>query len=105
MTANEVHHPRHDLDPVLLHGVRFSVLAIAVTADKVAFSYVRDALQVSDSVLSKQLTALEDAGHVRISKLAEGRRAKTWVSATPEGRATFARHHAALEAIASGQDL
>lgn len=94
-------HPRHDLDPLLLHGVRFSVLAITVSAEKVAFAYVRDALQVSDSVLSKQLTALEDAGYVEVTKAAEGRRARTWVNATAEGRKAFGRHRDALLAIAA----
>lgn len=96
-------HPRHDLEPLLLHGVRFSLLAMVVAADKVAFSYLRDALQVSDSVLSKQLTALEEARLVVVDKVAEGRRARTWVSVGEEGRVVFARHRAALEAIASGE--
>ncbi|WP_380167396.1 winged helix-turn-helix domain-containing protein [Jannaschia sp. R86511] len=95
-------HPRHDLDPLLLHGVRFSVLAVAVSVEKVAFAYVRDALQVSDSVLSKQLTSLDEAGYLRIDKVAEGRRARTWVRATDAGREAFARHRAALAAIADG---
>ncbi len=93
-------HPRHDLEPLLLHGVRFSVLAVTAAADKVAFAYVRDALQVSDSVLSKQLTALEEAGYVRIDKVADGRRARTWVHGTDKGRAAFRRHREALAAIA-----
>ncbi len=95
-------HPRHDLDPLLLHGVRFSVLAAVVAADAVAFAYLREELQVSDSVLSKQLTALQEAGHVRVDKLAEGRRARTWVRATAAGRTAFDRHRAALLAIAGG---
>ena len=98
--AQQQPHPRHDLDTLLLHGVRFSVLAVVVSAEKVAFAYVRDALQVSDSVLSKQLTALDEAGYVRIDKVAEGRRARTWLYATDEGRTAFRRHHAALVAIA-----
>jgi len=102
VSAGQDLHPRHDLDPLLLHGVRFSVLAVVLSAEKVAFSYLRDALQVSDSVLSKQLTALEEAGMVEVGKVAEGRRARTWVSATDTGRSAFARHRAALEAIAAG---
>jgi len=98
--AQQQPHPRHDLDTLLLHGVRFSVLAVTVSAEKVAFAYVRDALQVSDSVLSKQLTALDEAGYVRIDKVAEGRRARTWLHATDAGRTAFDRHHAALIAIA-----
>lgn len=98
--AQQQPHPRHDLDTLLLHGVRFSVLAVAVSAEKLAFAYVRDALQVSDSVLSKQLSALDEAGYVRIDKVAEGRHARTWLHATDEGRTAFRRHHAALVAIA-----
>ena len=94
-------HPRHDLDPLLLHGVRFSVLALTLPADKVAFAYLRDTLQVSDSVLSKQLTALEDVGYVEVGKAAEGRRARTWVNATAHGRRAFDRHRDALQAIAA----
>ena len=78
------------------------MLAVAVSAEKVAFAYVRDALQVSDSVLSKQLTALDEAGYVRFDKVAEGRRARTFLHATDEGKAAFGRHRAALAAIADG---
>ncbi|MFC3689320.1 winged helix-turn-helix domain-containing protein [Aquipuribacter hungaricus] len=95
-------HPRHDLDPLLLHGVRFSLLAVVLAAEKVAFAYLRDELQVSDSVLSRQLTALEEAGHLEVDKVAEGRRTRTWVRGTPAGRAAFDRHRAALVAIAGG---
>ncbi|TQN44050.1 winged helix DNA-binding protein [Blastococcus colisei] len=87
---------------MLLHGVRFSVLAIAVSVGEIAFSYVCDELQVSKSVLSKQLTTLEEAGYVRVSKVADGRQARTWIHATGEGQAAFGRHRAALEAIAGG---
>lgn len=95
-------HPRHDLDPLLLHGVRFSLLAVVLTAGKVAFAYLREELQVSDSVLSKQLTALEEVGYVEVHKVSEGRRARTWVGATAAGRQAFARHRDALQAIAGG---
>lgn len=93
-------HPRHDLDPLLLHGVRFSLLAVVLTAGKVAFGWLRDELQVSDSVLSKQLTALEEAGYVEVGKVAEGRRARTWVKGTGPGRLAFDRHREALRVIA-----
>ncbi|WP_336920872.1 winged helix-turn-helix domain-containing protein [Aquipuribacter sp. SD81] len=94
-------HPRHDLDPLLLHGVRFSVLAVVVSADKVAFAHVRDTVEVSDSVLSRQLTALEEAGYLEVSKVAEGRRARTWLAPTAQGRTAFAQHRRALERIAT----
>lgn len=101
-TAPDGPHPRHELEPLLLHGVRFSLLAVVVSVHRVAFGYLRDRLEVSDSVLSKQLTALEAEGWVRVTKEADGRRARTWVEVTDDGRAAFARHRAALVAIADG---
>ena len=39
--------------------VRFAIMASLVSVDKAEFAFVRDAIEVSDSVLSKQATALE----------------------------------------------
>lgn len=93
-------HPRHNLDTLLLHGV--SVLAVAVPAEKVAFAYVRDALQVSDSV-----SASSSQPWTRPATSASTR-SPTDAAPAPgcrrpeEGRAAFARHRAALAAIADG---
>lgn len=95
-------HPRHELEPLLQHSIRLSVAAVLSGVPKARFAYVRDAVQVSDSVLSKQVTALEDAGYVAVSKAAVGRRTQTWLALTPTGRAMFDRHRRALEAIAAG---
>jgi hypothetical protein len=43
---------------------------------------------------------LEEADYPAIRKGAVGRRPRTWLSLTSTGRATFARHMAALTAIA-----
>lgn len=97
---DDSHHPRHDLDPALLHGVRFSVMAALSGAENLSFAYVRDLVEVSDSVLSKQLTVLDDAGYIQIAKRASGRRTTTWIAATDDGRRTYHRHRRALAAVA-----
>ena len=95
-------HARHRLDDVVHQPVRFSVLAALLAAEEAEFATVRDVVEVSDSVLSKQLSALEDAGYVRVRKGAVGRRPRTWLKLTPEGRAAFQRHLAVLREIADG---
>ncbi|MFD3874984.1 winged helix-turn-helix domain-containing protein [Streptomyces sp. NPDC058623] len=95
-------HPRHDLAPLLNAPVRLSVVAALVPLDKAEFGFVRDVVEVSDSVLSKQVSALEEAGWVEVRKGRVGRRPRTWLSLTAEGRAVYARHLAALRAIAFG---
>ncbi|GAA1857694.1 transcriptional regulator [Paeniglutamicibacter psychrophenolicus] len=95
-------HPRHQLAEDLAHPVRFSMAAALAATDETEFAVLRDHLQVSDSVLSRQASALEAAGIVRIRKGYIGKRPRTWLSLTKAGRETWARHLAALQAIASG---
>lgn len=95
-------HPRHELDSLLGHPVRFSIVALLAAATRAEFGFVRDQVEVNDSVLSKQVSALEEAGYVKVHKGFIGRRARTWLSLRPEGRRRFDRHLAALRRIAAG---
>lgn len=92
-------HPRHELDDVIHAPVRFSIMATLMAADKAAFSFVRDTVEVSDSVLSRQVATLETAGYVKSIKGYVGKRPRTWLALTPAGRAAFDAHLAALRAI------
>jgi len=94
-------HPRHELNDVIHAPVRFSIMATLVAADKAEFSFVRDTVEVSDSVLSRQISTLETAGYVKAIKGYVGKRPRTWLSLTPEGRTAFDTHLIALRAIAA----
>jgi DNA-binding MarR family transcriptional regulator len=80
--------------------VRFSIVAALAAVDEVEFAHVRDTIEVSDSVLSKQASQLESAGYVKVRKGYVGKRPRTWLSLTAAGRRAYERHVAALEAIA-----
>ena len=77
-------------------------MAALAQVDEAEFAHMRDAIEVSDSVLSKQATQLETAGYVKIRKGYIGKRPRTWFSLTPAGRAAYHRHLEALRAIADG---
>jgi DNA-binding MarR family transcriptional regulator len=98
-----VSHPRHALDDLLSHPVRFSIAALLAAASKVEFSFVRDHVEVTDSMLSKQVSALERAGYLKVDKGFIGKRPRTWLSLTREGRRVFDRHMEALREIAAGE--
>ena len=95
-----VTHPRRDLDDRLGHPLRFSIVAMLAAASMVEFGFVRDQLEVSDSMLSKQISLLEQAGYVKVDKGFVGKRGRTWLSITRQGQNTFERHLAALRTIA-----
>lgn len=99
VTADSTLHPRHEFDDLLNSPTRLSILAALSRLEDVEFSVLRDSLEVSDSVLSKQATLLDGAGYVRVRKGHVGKRPRTWLSLTPSGRAAFSRHVAALHAV------
>jgi len=94
--------PVVDLDPVIHAPARLRLMGIANTVKEVEFAAMRDRLEVSDSVLSKHLSALTAAGYLSLRKSKFAGRQRTWVSITDSGRAALERHVAALQAFASG---
>jgi DNA-binding MarR family transcriptional regulator len=95
-------HPRHMLDEVIHAPVRLSIVASLASAEKVDFRFLRDALEVSDSLLSKHLSTLENAGYVEITKGHLGRRPRTWCALTTTGREAFTTYTDALRKIVDG---
>ena len=63
------------------------------------FALLRDRLEVSDSVLSKHLSALAEAGYVKVRKGVHQGRRTTWVSLTARGRKAVTAHVAVLRAL------
>jgi DNA-binding MarR family transcriptional regulator len=92
--------PRFD---ALIHEpTRLQLCGLLVTVRDVEFRTLRDALAIADSVTSKHLKALEDAGYVELDKRrpAVGR-PRTWVALTDRGRCAFAGHLAELQRLAA----
>ena len=87
-------------DPIIHAPGRLQICAILSDIDQAEFAMVRDAISVSDSVLSKHVKQLEDAGYVAVSKAAAAGRQRTWLKLTGEGRAAFRAHVAELTRLA-----
>lgn len=86
-------------DAVLHPPARLQIAAVLSQVSDAEFARLKSITGVSDSVLSKHLAALTEAGHVALRKAASGGRQRTWASLTSTGRKAFARHVAALEAL------
>ena len=93
-------HPRHRLDDVLNNPVRFSIIAALDRAGTLGFREVRDAVEITDSALSKQVSLLEAAGYVSVGKSFAGKMPRTSLTLTRTGRAAWKTHLTALREIA-----
>ncbi|PYI37730.1 MarR family transcriptional regulator [Arthrobacter psychrolactophilus] len=81
---------------------RLRICAFLSTLEQAEFATIRDMLGVADSVASKQLKVLEEAGYVKLSKPKGLGRVKTWAALTPEGSRAYSIHVAALKALIAG---
>ena len=95
-------HPRHRLDDLIHAPVRFSVVAALARVTEVEFGWMRDAVGVTDSALSKQISTLEQAGYVQVRKGYVGKRPRTWLRLSARGREAYDQHLRALREIADG---
>jgi DNA-binding MarR family transcriptional regulator len=94
-------HPTVGLDETVHQRHRLGILTITSRASQADFGYLRDALGLTPGNLSTHLAVLEDAGLVQVQKGYEGRRPRTWVSVTKQGRAALAAEMDALAKLAS----
>ncbi len=91
-------------DPVIHAPTRLQITSILSAVSEAEFGFVRDQVKVSDSVLSKHLAQLEDAGYVRLRKASLDGRQRTWLSLTKDGRRAFVAHVKALEQLVQAAD-
>lgn len=87
-------------DPVIHAPGRLQICALLTKLDEAEFGVIRDAIEVSDSVLSKHVKLLEEAGYLKPRKAAVDGRQRTWLSLTSAGRKAFAAHVAELTRLA-----
>jgi DNA-binding MarR family transcriptional regulator len=84
----------------LIHAPnRLKICALLAPVTSLEFSVLREQLNVSDSVLSKHIKPLDEAGYVVVNKSASEGRQRTWLSLSPKGRKAFKGHVDALKEI------
>jgi DNA-binding MarR family transcriptional regulator len=93
--------PTLHLDDTVHQRVRLGILAVLSEASRAEFGHLREALELTDGNLSRHISVLEQAGLVEVEKGFEGRRPRTWVSATRAGRKALGEEIRALQRLIS----
>ena len=86
-------------DTVIHAPNRLQICALLDTTKELEFQIIKEQLDVSDSVVSKNLKVLEDANYVRLLQKTEFTRQRNCVSLTPKGRRSFTLHLEELQRI------
>jgi DNA-binding MarR family transcriptional regulator len=89
----------------LIHApLRLQICAMLAPVRSLPFADMRDSLGISDSVLSKHLSALAEAGYVEVSRVRANSRSRRQVALTAPGRTALSGHLAALKAIVAAAE-
>lgn len=88
-------------DEIIHSPLRLQLCALLSPLEEAEFAVLREELGVSDSVLSKHLSQLEEVGYVALRKSAVNGRQRTWAGLTAKGRRALAGHVAELKRIAA----
>lgn len=86
-------------DEVIHAPNRLKICSILAPTGSVEFPVLRDLLKVSDSVLSKNLKHLDNAGYVKQRKGSANGRKRSWVYLTDTGREAFRNHILELQKL------
>jgi DNA-binding MarR family transcriptional regulator len=90
---------RSGFDEVIHAPNRLQICAYLASLSEIEFVTLRDFLGVSDSVLSKHLKLLADAGYLDVIKRAENGRQRTWIALSRDGRRAYQNHVRELKRI------
>jgi DNA-binding MarR family transcriptional regulator len=91
---------KSQFDAVIHAPNRLQICAFLSPLQEAEFQVLRDELNVSDSVLSKHLKKLEEAGYVIFRKSAVNGRQRMWATLTKSGRRAFTGHVEELQRLA-----
>jgi DNA-binding MarR family transcriptional regulator len=88
-------------DPILHPPARLQIAAVLAQAQEAEFALLKTITGASDSVVSKHLSALSEAGYLALRKAAADGRQRTWARLTRSGRVALRKHVKALESLAA----
>ena len=90
-----------DLDPILHNELRLKVMAALDSLADADFVYLKELTKATAGNLSVQITKLEEAGYIKVSRSGEGRGSHTICRITPAGIRALKLYQQALQSYFS----
>ena len=90
-----------DLDPILHNELRLKVMAALDSLADADFVYLKELTKATAGNLSVQISKLEEAGYIKVSRSGEGRGSHTICRITPAGIRAIKLYQQALQSYFS----
>lgn len=86
-----------ELDPILHSRLRLAIMSLLITNEEVTFPYVVEKTEASRGNVSVQITNLEEAGYLEVTKSFEDKKPKTTLTITKKGEKAMEEYANALK--------
>jgi DNA-binding MarR family transcriptional regulator len=80
-----------EFDELILSRARLGIISALIGGDELEFTYLRNALELSDGNLSVQIRKLEESGYIKVKKVFVERKPRTFCTITNKGRKALVR--------------
>ena len=91
--------PFLQLDRVIHEKGRLAIMSMLAATPELAFTDLRDTLEMTDGNLTTHIRTLQEAGYVAVAKSYQNNRSLTTCSLTAAGRKAFTDYVSLLEQI------
>lgn len=91
-----------ELDPLLHSQLRLAIMSLLISVAHAEFTFLQEETGATSGNLSVQLSKLEDAGYIQITKAFSGKRPQTTCEVTAKGRTAFYDYLQALKTYIPG---
>jgi len=81
-----------DLDPLLHSQLRLSIMSVLIAERETDFNHIKEVTQASSGNISVQITKLEEAGYISVTKTFRNNYPHTIVSITEKGVDAFEKY-------------
>jgi DNA-binding MarR family transcriptional regulator len=81
-----------DLDPLLHSQLRLSIMSILISERETDFNHIKETTQASSGNISVQITKLQEAGYIKVTKSFEDNYPHTVVAITKKGIEAFEKY-------------
>ncbi len=89
----------HSIDDILSSKIRLGIASLLITAEIAEFTYIKEALGLTDGNLSTHLHKMEEAGYVILTKKFVNNKPKTTIQLSRKGVKAFQEYVNFLESI------
>ena len=94
--------PAGEIDRLIHEPARLAIVALLAVVESADMVFLQRQTGLTMGNLSSHVTKLEAAGYVRIDKTFAGRRPRTMLALTPEGRAALEIYRRQMQAVLEG---